>query len=103
MRQQKLGSVLCLGLVLALSACRKDPPPKIDVCLHDGMGGGDCALKDGTRAYRVPSELTNYWMTSQEDMRAFTTWCYGAKSSAEKAHVDAELSRLKYLALWGEN
>lgn len=70
------GKMLFLALVLVLSGCRTTRPPKIDICIGDGFGGGDCVLKDGTKAYRSPTELKNAWITTQDDMAHYSAWCY---------------------------
>lgn len=90
MRLLRNGGMLCLALGLALSSgCRETAPPKIDICIGDGYGGADCVLKDGSRAYKPPSALLNYWMTSQEDEAAFASFCYDAPKTAIKAHMNA--------------
>ena len=71
-----VGKKLCLVSVILLSSCRSSQPPKIEICLGNGFGGADCILKDGTRKERLPSELQNYWMTNQDDISAFSAWCY---------------------------
>lgn len=70
-----LGSLFCLVLA-TLSSCRKDYPPRTDICELDGFGGADCVLKSGTEVYKAPSELKNYIARSPEDEAAFTAWCY---------------------------
>lgn len=72
----KPGRRLFLALALALSGCRKDPPPPIEVCTHDAHGGGECSEVDQSRKYRPPSEMTNYWCTGQVDAKKLLTWCY---------------------------
>ena len=69
-----LGLMLCL--VLVLSSCRSTRPPRIEICIADGYGGGDCIEKDDKRIVKTPSQLKNYWMTNPEDMAAFSAWCY---------------------------
>ena len=77
-RRLLCGKLLCLGIALALSSCRSDKPPAIDICILDGVGGGDCVLKDGTQRYMLPSEMKNMWSTTQADMAAYSSWCYKA-------------------------
>lgn len=72
----KSGKLLLAASVILLSSCRSSTPPKIEVCLGNGFGGADCILKDGARKERLPSELQNYWMTNQDDIAAFSAWCY---------------------------
>jgi hypothetical protein len=83
-RPQKLGKMLCLGLVLALSACRTSQPPPKEICILDGHGGGDCVESDGMLKYRLPSEMLNYWATNQVDMQNFSAWCYN--TTPQTAH-----------------
>lgn len=81
----KSGRMLCLALVLLFSGCRTTRPPKIDICIGDGFGGADCVLKDGVKAYRSPTELKNAWITTQDDMARYSSWCYDVpKSVVEK-------------------
>ena len=74
------GGMLCLALALSLSSCkssRSDPPPVLSIiCLGDGFGGADCSLADGTKKYLPPSELKNYWMTTNGDAQNLVQWCY---------------------------
>jgi len=77
-QQLRHGKPLLVVLALALTSCRNSIPPKIEVCILDGYGGGDCVEPDGTRLYRTPSMLTNYWATSGSDEANFAGWCYQA-------------------------
>lgn len=77
MQQHWLGKMLLVGLVSLLS-CRNSIPPKIEICIGDGFGGADCVEADGTKKYRPPSELLDYWSTNETDMQAFSSWCYDA-------------------------
>lgn len=83
------GRRLLIGLACFISACRRDLPPKIDICIGDGFGGADCVLKTGEKAYRSPSELKNYWATTQADMAAFSSWCYQASPQVIEAQMKA--------------
>lgn len=81
-----------LWICLALSfetACATSKPPEIDVCIGDGMGGADCALKATSPLrgkclefksgfYCPPSTLQNTFITTPEDMKNFSSWCYHA-------------------------
>ena len=69
-------SLLASLLVLSIIGCRTSNPPKIEICIGDGVGGADCIERDGSKLYRVPSQLLNYWMTNQIDETAFSSWCY---------------------------
>lgn len=85
MRGKKL--LLAVGF-LSLFGCRSSTPPKIDICIGDGMGGADCSLKKGSMMrekcsaltnggfYCPPSVLLNMWMTTQPDMEAWSSWCF---------------------------
>lgn len=76
-----LGSLLCL----VLGSCRTDSPPPKEICILDGFGGGDCIESDGSKLYRPPSQMINYWSTNQPDIQAFVSWCYNIPlSSAAK-------------------
>lgn len=73
--------VILAFMVLTLSAmslsCRSDKPPVISIiCTLDGLGGGDCVQSDGTRVYKLPSEMKNMWATTQTDEANFAAWCY---------------------------
>lgn len=81
MQQFKHGKQLLLVLALLLASCRQSQPPAIEICLGDGVGGADCIEADGSKLYRLPSQLNNYWMTNQPDMKNFASWCYSASSS----------------------
>jgi hypothetical protein len=75
----RLGSLLCLAL--ALNSCRKDYPPKIELCQLDGFGGADCIERDGSVVYKTPQMLKNYISTNPEDQATFTAWCYQATTN----------------------
>lgn len=75
-RRPWLGNLLFLALGLALSSCRESTPPPLEICILDGHGGGDCIESDGSRLYRVPSSMANYWATNEPDQRSFSAWCY---------------------------
>lgn len=87
----KNGKTLFLVLALSLSACRSSAPPKIRIWIGDGFGGADgvvpsgmkipdgCWAKDPakpTQVYCPPSALVNFWMTTEEDQKAYSSWCY---------------------------
>jgi hypothetical protein len=93
MQQQKLGKrrLVVLAFLLSLSACRNSKPPQIEICILDGVGGGDCIEADGSKKYRPPSEMLNYWSTNQPDMANFSSWCYDAPAP----HVAAQMEALK--------
>jgi len=72
-------------VLLSLLGCRKDQPPKISIiCLGDGFGGADCTLADGSHVSKLPSELKDFWMTTNTDMANFASWCYGGSPPAAK-------------------
>jgi len=57
--------------------CRTSKPPSISIiCIGDGAGGADCVDSAGNKVYKKPSELKNFWMTTQYDEANFTAWCY---------------------------
>lgn len=68
-------------VVVSISACRSDQPPKISlICLADGAGGMDCVTPDGEKKYLPPSQTTNMWCAPQLDMERFASWCYKANT-----------------------
>lgn len=79
MQRLKIGkpSLVALALLLA-SGCRDSVPPKIEICILDGSGGADCVEADGSKKFRLPSELQNYWSTNEPDQSNLISWCYGA-------------------------
>jgi len=90
-KQLLCGKLLFLAIAFSLSACRTDKPPAIDICIGDGAGGADCVLKDGTQVWRSPSELKNYWITTQADMANYSAWCYKTTVS----NVTHEMNKLE--------
>lgn len=89
MQQRRLGKLLLVGLALAvLNSCRNSQPPAIEICLGDGVGGADCVEADGSKKYRVPSELKNYWLTNPPDMKNFSSWCYQASAQTTKSAMN---------------
>lgn len=92
MQRLRLGNKRYLVLVLLLlniSACRNSVPPKIEICLGDGVGGADCIEADGSKLYRTPSMLRNYWMTSEPDESNFSSWCYDTTNATVQAAMNA--------------
>lgn len=89
MQQLKNGMMLLIVLAF-LSSCRKDPPPSIEICILDGHGSGDCIEADGSKKFRLPSEMLNYWSTNQPDMKNWSSWCY----QAGKAEVKQQMQML---------
>ncbi len=69
---------LLFSLVFLTTGCpRKDPPPEISIiCIGDGFGGANCVLAGGVRIYKAPSELKNFWMTTEVDEANYSSWCY---------------------------
>jgi len=78
MPRQLRGPLLLVSLACLSTSCRDSQPPKIEVCILDGFGGGDCIESDGSKLYRLPSDMLNYWATSQPDEANFASWCYQA-------------------------
>ena len=68
---------IILSIFLIVS-CRSSTPPEIEICIGDGLGGADCDLPKVGKVYRPPTMLKNYWMTNQEDMARYSSWCYDA-------------------------
>lgn len=91
MRLLKNGKKYCLVLALVLTSCRDSTPPKIEVCLGDGFGGADCIEADGSKLYRPPSQLKNYWMTSEPDEANLLSWCY----DTSQTNVEAGMHEIK--------
>lgn len=74
--------LVVIAACLCLFACRSSTPPKLSiVCILDGYGGADCVDANGNKIYKAPSELTNFWATTETDEQNFTQWCYGSGSS----------------------
>ena len=91
----KIGA-LCLLAIVSRSGCRKDTPPVFSViCLGDGFGGADCSVADGSRKYLKPSELKNFWMTTNADMQNYTSWCYQASPAAVRQVLEDKGSEIK--------
>ena len=69
---------MLLSLVLGtLSSCRSSQPPTLSlICIGDGFGGADCVNETGAKVYKAPSELKNFWMTTEVDQQNFSAWCY---------------------------
>lgn len=79
----------------------------MDNCLGDGFGGADCSLKDGSLLapkclslpsggfYCPPSALKNMWMTTQQDMQAFASWCYDVSSETTGAVMKQMRSEIR--------
>lgn len=78
-----------------LSSCRTVRPPKIEVCILNGAGLGDCVEVDGTRVQKTPSEMENYWSTNEVDMQKFASFCYGAKTPGAQNAVKSVMSSMK--------
>jgi hypothetical protein len=95
MRQLKHGRLLFLALALLLNGCRSDQPPPKEICILDGFGGGDCVESDGSKLYRAPSAMLNYWATNETDEQNFAAWCYDTTPAA----VAPVMQQLKAQAL----
>ncbi len=81
----KILLALCIAVAVLCGGCRTDHPPKLSlICTLDGFGGGNCVQSDGTREYREPSKMVNFWATTQEDQANFSAWCYGVSPKAAK-------------------
>lgn len=96
------GVLLCLALV-TLSSCRSDNPPAIPICTTDGFGGADCNFSGvpleiaplhwpGTQVgndpavrYLKPTELKNFFATTQVGMERLAAWCYDTDQETVRA------------------
>ncbi len=100
MQLLKNGARLSLLLALLSSGCRKDQPPAIDICIGDGFGGANCTLIFGSPLipkctpktdghdglyWCPPTALGNSWITTEESMKLFSSWCY--KTSPDVVEV----------------
>lgn len=86
---QKLGKTLLFALVLLSSACRKDYPPAISIiCTLTPAGGGACVTFDGKRVFLKPSEMNNFWASTQEDMKNLLSWCYRTSPETIEHRMD---------------
>lgn len=97
---QILISILLLSLAsFSFSGCRSDTPPKLSIiCTLDGFGGGDCADPTGKYVYLAPSQMKNYWATSQTDEANYASWCYGGSPpSAQVANTILEQKRAQIM------
>lgn len=76
---------LVISVVLAAflcGSCRNSKPPKISlICLGDGYGGADCVDPAGNKIYKSPSDLKDFWMTTQVDEANYSAWCYDTSVS----------------------
>lgn len=74
--------VSCLGALLLAGCPSKSNPPSLSViCIGDGHGGADCVTSAGQNVYKSPTDLLNFWMTTEVDQQNYASWCYGAKPS----------------------
>lgn len=80
--------VLCTLLVVYATGCPRDYPPKISlICTLDGHGAGDCSDAQGVHIYKAPSEMTNYWATTQNDAENLVSWCYNIPRAQAKMEL----------------
>jgi len=93
----KLGALPLVLLVLLISSgCRKDQPPALSIiCLGDGVGGADCSTSEGKRVHKLPSELKNYWMTTNNDFQNFSAWCYQIDAKSIKQEIEAKRAEIE--------
>jgi hypothetical protein len=71
-----------IPLFLLLSSCRDSTPPVLSIiCIGDGVGGADCVDSTGAQVHKDPSDLLNFWMTTEADEQNFTSWCYDESES----------------------
>ena len=96
MRRLRHGKKLCLLLgLLALNSCRSSQPPGIEICILDGYGGADCIETNGTKLYKSPSALLDYWATNETDESNYTQWCYDINAQI----VNANMKQIKKAAI----
>lgn len=94
LKKTELKLYRCGVLFLIVLACRRDYPPKIELCQFDGFGGADCIARDGSVVYKTPEQLKNYLGTNPDDNAAFVTWCYqanGKEADAIKSRVTSPI------------
>jgi hypothetical protein len=74
-----------------LHSCRESKPPSIEICILSPQGGADCVERDGSQTFKTPSQIENYWATNQEDMKAFSSWCYDTYRQV----IEVEMKKIK--------
>jgi hypothetical protein len=63
--------------LLALSSCRKDPPPKIDPYVMNGSGVGIYKNPDTHETIKLlPSQMKGYVSFEPKQLEAYVNWCY---------------------------
>lgn len=92
----KIFLTFLISFSLFCAGCRNDKPPQLSVvCTLDGLGGGDCADPQGKYIYKSPSEMKNWWATTQTDEANYSSWCYGgAPQGAAGAKLEQIRSRI---------
>lgn len=89
-------TVLITLLAVYAAGCPRDYPPKLSlICTLDGIGGGDCSDSTGVHIYKAPSEMTNYWATTQTDAENLVSWCYGVSQPVAKKFIAEFVSPYK--------
>jgi hypothetical protein len=90
-----LNAALLPVCALAMGSCRTDKPPIIGIiCIGDGAGGADCVQAGGAKVYKSPSELKNYWMTTQTDEANFSSWCYKIPAPVASSTLESMRARI---------
>lgn len=103
----KWGIWFGLLTLFGVSSCRNDAPPRLSlVCTLDGAGGGDCADPGGNYVYKSPTDMKDYWATTQTDEANFTAWCYGTgpilvSAKLEQARARIKVAKAKYFSAQG--
>lgn len=97
MRRLLNGRKRYLVLAFLLSGCRDSVPPKLSIiCLGDGSGGADCTKADGTNEHLLPSQLLNFWMTTNADIANYSSWCNQTSVESVKpfmAQIEAKMKQ----------
>ena len=47
-------------------------------------GGGDCVEVDGTKVFKTPSQMNNYWCTNESDEERYASYCNDTSTETVK-------------------
>ena len=64
-----------LSLLVAFFATTGCKPIKVEICLLNPEGGGECTLADGTQVSKPSVELENYVCSNPEDFAKLVKAC----------------------------